>query len=414
MVDNYEYSQISKQIVRHKVLFHAIDTLTRKRGDACCVSRNYVRKVYDFFTQTEDYSNNSQEAKKIEKAYITNWEHLHDACTGKKTVEDLTVCYLCGPEPNNDFQELLDLGVLPQNIWAFEYTSKTYKTALGTYSKGQFPQPRLIKQNIETFFKYTPKKFDVVYIDACGCVPSDQHALRCLTNVCRYSRLSSPGVIITNFSSPDSEKENINEYVELVSTYLFFKKYPNDDLYLENYEIRNEDYYIFKQKVSNNFLKYYGDFISAVIRDIPSVIVPLQRLSDNPYFQQLSPEPDIKQVDFLSMLENTSGNSIGRFFVYCEYIKQAGELPKKIESFIKEVEDKEDTLKKGVMRLQQLRIGNQNEIEELQKIRQFFAGNEAIYQFLDKPHSNLIIDAIINQLVYPMHFCPWKNWRYKY
>ena len=317
-------------------------------------------------------------------------------------------------EPNNDFQELLDLGVLPQNIWAFEYTSKTYKTALGTYSKGQFPQPRLIKQNIETFFKYTPKKFDVVYIDACGCVPSDQHALRCLTNVCRYSRLSSPGVIITNFSSPDSEKENINEYVELVSTYLFFKKYPNDDLYLENYEIRNEDYYIFKQKVSNNFLKYYGDFISAVIRDIPSVIVPLQRLSDNPYFQQLSPEPDIKQVDFLSMLENTSGNSIGRFFVYCEYIKQAGELPKKIESFIKEVEDKEDTLKKGVMRLQQLRIGNQNEIEELQKIRQFFAGNEAIYQFLDKPHSNLIIDAIINQLVYPMHFCPWKNWRYKY
>ena len=94
MVDNYEYSQISKQIVRHKVLFHAIDTLTRKRGDACCVSRNYVRKVYDFFTQTEDYSNNSQEAKKIEKAYITNWEHLHDACTGKKTVEDLTVCYL--------------------------------------------------------------------------------------------------------------------------------------------------------------------------------------------------------------------------------------------------------------------------------------------------------------------------------
>ena len=50
-MNDYSYMQISKRIVRHKILFHAVDTLTRKRGEACCVSRNYVRKVYDYFTQ---------------------------------------------------------------------------------------------------------------------------------------------------------------------------------------------------------------------------------------------------------------------------------------------------------------------------------------------------------------------------
>lgn len=110
---------------------------------------------------SEDVSQNQSEAKKIDVSYITNWEKLHDSFVEMKRPEDLVICYLSGPEPNNDFQELINLGILPQNIWAFESNTQAYKNAIATYNQGEYPQPRIIKQNIETFFKQTPKKFDV-------------------------------------------------------------------------------------------------------------------------------------------------------------------------------------------------------------------------------------------------------------
>lgn len=106
--------------------------LTVKREDACCVKRNYVRSIYDYFSLSEDESKNRTEALKIEPFYITNWEKLHDTYVGVKRPEDLTVCYLCGPEPDNDFKEFMNLGVLPHNIWGFEVNSQNYNKAKGS------------------------------------------------------------------------------------------------------------------------------------------------------------------------------------------------------------------------------------------------------------------------------------------
>ena len=139
-----------------------------------------MRKIYDYYTLSEDISQNREEATKINISYITNWEKLHDSLIGTKKPEELTVCYLSGPEPSNDFKELTNLGILPQNIWAFESDTQAYKQALADFEQGEYPQPRILKQNIETFFQQTPKKFDIVYIDACGSVPSVQHSLRCV------------------------------------------------------------------------------------------------------------------------------------------------------------------------------------------------------------------------------------------
>ncbi len=181
-----------------------------------------MRRLYDYFTLSEDVSQNKIEAQKIKVSYITSWEKLHDSFLETKRPEDLMVCFLSGPEPDNDFQELINLGVLPQNIWGFESNNQAYKKAIATYDKGEYPQPRILKQNIETFFQRTPKKFDIVYIDACGSVPSAQHALRCVSTICQNHRLNSPGVIITNFAMPDITKEAVADYYEIVSQYLFF------------------------------------------------------------------------------------------------------------------------------------------------------------------------------------------------
>lgn len=151
--ENYTYNQFSKKIVRHKAIMHAVEILTFKREKACCVERNYVRKIYDYYNLSEDISKNNVEVQKIDVSYIANWEKLHDSYVGSKRPEDLVVCYLSGPEPDNDFHEFIGMGVLPQNIWGFETNNSAYKKAVSTYDKGEFPQPRILKQNIETFFQ---------------------------------------------------------------------------------------------------------------------------------------------------------------------------------------------------------------------------------------------------------------------
>ena len=44
MKEYYKYNQYTKQKVRHKAIFKAIESLTYNREQSCCVERNYVTK----------------------------------------------------------------------------------------------------------------------------------------------------------------------------------------------------------------------------------------------------------------------------------------------------------------------------------------------------------------------------------
>ena len=50
-----------------------------------------------------------------------------------------------------------------------------------------------------------------------------------------------------------------------------------------------------------------------------------------------------------------------------------------------------------------LRRGKIKLKEDVQKIKEYFELERNLYQFLDKPHSNLFFDIVLNQLAYPMH-----------
>lgn len=411
--NDYKYDQPEKRIIRHNIISHAVKSLTQEREASTCVNRDYVRKIYDSFVNTKDDSSNKTEAELIDKNYIISWENLHDAYTSVKDVKDLNVCYLCGPEPNNDFYELTDLGILPQNIWAFESNNSTYNQALACYDHGEYPQPRIIKQNIDAFFKVTPKKFDIVYIDACGSVPSAQHALRTISTICKYSRLNSPGVIITNFSSPDieNEKDQIPDWIEVITNYLYFKKFPSDVFAIKEGKIVSEKFIELEREIKSNFKLYYGEFISALLRDIPSVIVPVQRISENPYFHQFTFDNSGKYSN-QEWLNMASGNSLARFFFFCDRDK-FNLKGTKTELLIAEMGDLADIVN-GFKFIIGLRTGVNEVKYDIKEIREYFEGTPRLYQFLDKPHSNLIFDAIVNQIIYPLHFNPEKNARYVY
>lgn len=403
------YTQHKKNIVRHNVIQYAVSILTSKREDAPCVNRNYVRKVYDFFTLTEDENRNKVEALKINPSCILDWEYLHDSFCPVKRPSDLSICYLCGPEPNNDFDEFVSLGVLPQNIWAFEVNRSNYNKALKVYDCENYRQPRIVKQNIETFFQQTPKKFDIIYIDACGSIPSDQHALKCISSAFLYHRLVSPGIIISNFAEP----EYTTSYKELLAQYFFSKSNLLYEFDNAHSQLNGFAYKALQEKISTNFSSYYGDFISFVLRDIPGVITPIQRIWKNPYLKQIFDIPSDECIATTDTFFQNTNDSTSRFFLAYNYLHNNGYSDSKIDSFINEIGDYAGLLK-SLTQYQMVKSNKIHYTDDAEDLYNYFEKRGNLHQFLDKPHSNLLFDVLLNQLAYPFHCNTNKILRYKY
>ena len=132
---------------------------------------------------------------------------------------------------------------------------------------------------------------------------------------------------------PDITKEAVADYYEIVSQYLFFRKYPSLEVKIDEKGISNLEYHEVLEKVIENFEVYYGEFLSAVLRDIPAVIIPLQRMAQNPYLNQLFDLTDINRDDdeFISI---SSGNSVARYFFTVRKLLQCGFLGEKSQCFL--------------------------------------------------------------------------------
>lgn len=404
---NNQYDQFIKHADRHLCIKRAVELLTQFREDCCCVPRNYVRNIYDHFTLTEDDSRNKEEASKIKIGDIINWEKLHDSCMGTKKASELCVCYLSGPQPTNDFHEFIELGVLPQNIWALEMEDNIYKTAVEEVSSSQAPMPRIINQKLENFMRETPKKFDIIYVDACGSIPSKSHALRCITSICENQRINSPGIIISNFAEPDQNE--FEDYLSLISPYLYFKQ--NAEQYDELKQFHNLNCFSNGACTHNDFQKLYGDFISATLRDLPSVLIPLRRMKQSSYFSPVFDmnRKKIDEIPLEQIFQYSKGSSLARFVFYC---KSKDQLSRRIKEFFNETVDL-STLYEAFA-LETLIRKEYIEFPKKLHVSEFISGDDNLYQFLDRPHENLFMDVIINQLVYPMHYVASLNARYMY
>jgi len=70
---------------------------------------------------------------------IDLWEALWESHVGQKRPGNLSVAYLAGPNPLNDFRELVRNGVHPYSIWAFESESGLFNAALREIKASEFP-----------------------------------------------------------------------------------------------------------------------------------------------------------------------------------------------------------------------------------------------------------------------------------
>lgn len=418
------YTQPQKNKVRHESLFHAINLLTTNRNNCCCVDRNYVRNIYDYFNELDECKDNT-EVSKINVDYIKSWEKLHDSFLGSKRPEDLVVCYLSGPEPQNDFNELVSLGIHPQNIWAFESNTNTYLQAIQNYDELPFPQPKIVKGSIEHFFKCTPKKFDIIYIDACGTIVSNQHVLRIISSLFKYHRLNSPGIVITNFAAPEITKENeIDEYSKLMAQYLNFKDNLSNN-WNKNMQLGVEDQILaLTETIKTNFDEYYSEFITRVLMDIPSVIVPSQRFVNSQYLNMIINDGIIENTNVnFNLFNETKNNSILKFMLFNHFLGEGlfskeGIKCNKTKILINEFSGLDQypiDIFSSILSLSGFKNGRISLKSDIQDIKEYFdQQNNEIYQFLDVPNSNLFFDLIVNQLSYPMHYNTTQAKRFKY
>ena len=415
------YKQKTKQVVRHRMIRRAVELLTQERDSLCCVRRNYVRDLLDYFMGLEE-SNELKEAKCIDTSYVRMWENIHSQYIGNKRVEDITVCYLAGPEPENDFAELISMGVLPHNIWAFESEKNTYLQALESIDSTSFFQPKLIKTSIERFFENTPKEFDIVYIDACSPLVSDQHALRCIATMFKYHRLASPGVLISNFAEVDSSNAVLlEEYYDMISKYNVVKNCPNSVLVEVNGIVRFKEYYDeIYASVKKEFQKYYGEFITAMICNAGAITVPTLRFVNSNYLTNFSDtKPKTNKTYQFVDVNTIKNNTFFRFLSINNFLEKNASTDAGINR-IKKLEQELSanwngyTLLQSFQKLYEIREQNIDVKESLQENLEFFEMSDNVYQFLDKPTKKLFLDSVINQLSCPMHYCTDKIERLSY
>ena len=422
-MDNYDYKQESKNYVRHRALSNAICSLTSERQQACCVSRNYVRQVIDYFLEMDTDEPARKEVEEIQSSYCSSWESLHDSIIGYKRPSDLTVCYLSGPQPENDFTELTNLGVLPQNIWAFESDKSTYLKAIDTYNSNTavFPQPKIVKMSIEQFFKHSPKKFDIVYIDACGAITSAKHALRAVATLLYHQRLNSPGVLITNFAKPDINKDDIKvEFSQMIALYMVFKEYPNCRITMDGCNLNIEFYNKILQDVLLMFDDYYGRFITYILSDLASIIIPLQRFGEIAPYSNLFTQEEVeatKTTFDIDSLNSINNNSVCKWILMLDWKlhrKQSGVKSNTLCKDLIGIDGKWDQLIRGISFFIALRKESHCTKNCISSKGDVFKDIHELYQFLDRPSASLFIDVIINQLAYPLHSNAEKSRSYQY
>ena len=309
MAGNHTYDQDTKKRARRVALERAVKLVTTRRNAAAIVPQDHVRRVWR--AKLKSGSRYDAEAVSVVRPDdIANWERYRRNVIGKRKPEEITVAYLAGPEPSNDLEELLNLGVRPENIWAFESKGSDAKAGHAQLARRATRGVKFLHIDIEDFFVGSPRRFDIIYIDACAPLPAEA---RLLVTLFRHAALAPLGVLITNFSKPDETNEDqLEKNVHAIAAYLYGKDFldlknggwtdgaaahgyvmsQSEILPLEDGEDAPEwNDRLFQDVVREEFAHYYGSFVTRHIMDIAALIAPMARLANTKFWKQLSSQP---------------------------------------------------------------------------------------------------------------------------
>lgn len=282
------YKEIEKEKVRNEALKFGITTLTKNRFKSTIARKTYVRDVYKYL-QTKGSELDKEVSSLLCEDEITRWESFYESIIRKKKPCELRVAYLSGPNPENDIEVLVKNGILPENIWAFESNNNIYNNAVISALDSKFPFVKIYKGRIENYLKLLSFKFDIIYLDFCGTIASDK-TMSVIRDIFYHQKLETLGVLITNFSLPNKENKANHEQrknLNLLSANYLYPKPFTENLtnmgggYRESAECYGINQDKFLEIARKNEKTFYSQFITRILYDLPSVLIPYQRLANN-------------------------------------------------------------------------------------------------------------------------------------
>lgn len=336
------YQENEKIIVRKEALTNAIKYLTLDRFETTIAYKSYLRNAKEaLINKSFKEGSYGDIASSLSDETIARWENFYESIVQQKKPSELKIAYLCGPNPLNDLHIMIDLGVLPENVWAFEFGDYEYNLAVMETLNSEYPYLKIIKGDMSLFLEYSPMKFDIIYFDACGPLPSARSkTLKSLVSIFKNHKLNSPSVLITNFSLPTKEQDEHtrNSISKIVGAYLYPKAFlENNDDDSDEFSIKDGaevNGYMYEEGewdkiIYSDLENYYGQYLTRFINDIASVIVPYQRIFNSKEFlkiffknifdtnsqDELTKEIKDKLYDFTHFTDDDDGGRGGDIYI---------------------------------------------------------------------------------------------------
>lgn len=251
--------------------------LTTSRRRALVVQPSELSALVDYALDQRSLSRQRDLADRVHSE-LTEWVAFQTAMIGRRKPDELRVIYLCGPEPMNDLEVLLSLGVNPHNVWAIESNEHIFRDALESISKAGIPV-KLHRGSLKEFFERVHETFDVAYLDTTGPMLTGRpNSLAPVLELLRGSRLAPLSVLITNFAEvPDTEQER---YARVMTDFFRFR-YNEVPAALHRAgvdpSIARHDAEHMLAVVRSKLEPVYSDFITRMLIDLARDWIPAAR-----------------------------------------------------------------------------------------------------------------------------------------
>lgn len=325
-----EYNQPEKNEARERVLLHAVECLTQYRAESPVITERQfnetLRRACDYLDEHCGMAS-AQETLFYKDDFLT----MHSGRIGTRSPDQLSVLFLAGTKPSEDIRVLVELGVLPQNIWAIERDGKTFEQAVDDIRSSGYPV-KVHHGNLQEFFEVVPQQFDIVYFDACsplfGGSPNTFPVVR---EVFLNQRLSPLSVLITNFSEADTDKAHASEWGKRIGVWSWLR----DDGVLCDLGLRSGDAAMRQVDAQGHFLNncggsfekyfefvaahipnYYSEFPTRFIMEFVGLLLPWWRVialpgANREYFRERKELKEAKRAKTEN--DRAAENDLGPF-----------------------------------------------------------------------------------------------------
>ena len=274
------YKQASKDSVRKRVLRHAVALLSTERSSASIVRMEELRPTVEWFAEQVSKARPKSDLRAAVDRELDEWARFQQKHIGERKADSLKILYLCGSEPLNDLNVLLEEGINPHNVWAVTTSEEDHSAAVAATCKSGIPL-KLHRGSLAEFFDQFNESFDIIYFDACGpfCGGSP-NTLDPLVNIFQRERLRSPGVLITNFCQPPADVKARERLLDIVTAF-FSARYRDLPRFAHcdgpDPAISECEPELLRDFASGRLDEFYSDFVTRFIIDLGMNVIPSWR-----------------------------------------------------------------------------------------------------------------------------------------